>query len=320
MTETSTLHPTTSVSTFGLQVAYRLDMLEAGLSEYGIRTAPRHYLAERQEPLTTQPVSRGVYFAKVPQHPVIECYYFRGHGDFAAPAVPVATHPRGINSSLRDVTAMLFFAAANARVAGETTRPLIRPEHHKAGGGKGHPTRTWIAQEENDIGGVILTLHAIHRRSVLTALIARASELGKLKKGWNSYSAQAPTPAAIGNAKTLLTLASVAGIIPERIEPSAMGGVGVTFTAGSREVAVEFYNAGTAHALFSDNETGALDTAPVAPGVEGYSRLLQKVGRYLYGHNTTTPAPRPKLLRRSGWSRFLRSWCKQLCKRRKGLL
>ncbi len=300
MIETTTLHPTTSVSTFGFQVAYEfsrrpqpINMLETGLSDYGIGTAP-HHPAARQELFTTQPVSRGVYFAKVAQYAVIECYYFRGHGDFAAPAVPAETHTRGINSSLRDVTAMLFFAAASARATGDTTRPLIRPER-QAGGGKGHATCTWIAQKENDISEVIRTLQSINRSSVLTNLMERASNLGRLKKGWNSYSAPPPAPAAIGNAKMLLTLASVAGIIPERIEPSAMGGVGVTFTAGSREVAVEFYNKGSAHALFSDSETEVLDTAPLAVGVDGYNRLLQEVRRYLYGHNAAAKPRRPKL-------------------------
>ncbi len=146
--------------------------------------------------------------------------------------------------------------------------------------------------------GVLEPEREIHQRSVMTNPIERASELGKLKKGWNSYSAPTPTPAAIANAKTLLGLASIAGIIPERIEPSAMGGVGVTFTAGSREVAVEFYNAGNAHALFSDSDTEALDTSPVALGVEGYDKLLQQVRRYLYGHNASAQAPRPKLPRR----------------------
>jgi hypothetical protein len=235
-----------------------------------------------------------VYFAKVAQSPVIECLYFRGRGDLAAPAVPAEAHTRGINSSLRDVTAVLFFAAANARAAGETTRPLIRPER-RAGGGKGRPTCAWLAQEENDISEVIRTLQSIHRRSVLAGLLERASGLGRLKQGWNSYSDPAPTPAAIGNAKTLLTLASAAGLIPDRIEPSAMGGVGVTFAVGSREVAVELYNAGSAHALFSDNATETLDTAPVALGVEGYNTLLQQVGRYLYGHTAAAQAPRPKL-------------------------
>lgn len=122
---------------------------------------------------------------------------------------------------------------------------------------------------------------------VLKDLIDRVSELGKLEKGWNSYSAAAPVLIAIDNAKMLVTLASAAGIIPERIEPSAMGGIAVMFIADSREVAVEFYNAGNVHALFSDNETEMLDTAPVTPGDEGYSTLLDEIRRYLYGHNTT---------------------------------
>ena len=95
----------------------------------------------------------------------------------------------------------------------------------------------------------------------------------------------------------MLALASAAGLIPERIEPSAMGGVGVRFTAGSREVAVETYNTGAAHALFSDLATEDLDTAPVVPGVEGYNKLLHDIRRYLYGHNAATQAPRPELPR-----------------------
>lgn len=297
MTETNMLHPITSVSTFGLQVAYEasrwprpINVLGARLSEYGIRTTPYLHRVERQEPPTTQPVSGGMYFAKVAQHPAIECYHFRRPGDFAASAVSAENYTRGINSSLRDVTAMLPFAMANARAAGETTVPLIRLER-KSGGGQSRRTFTWIAQEENDISEVIRTLQAIHRHSVRTNIIERVSELGKLKKGWNSYSAPAPNAIAIGNAKTLLTLASVAGIIPERIEPSAMGGVGVTFIVGSREVAVEFYNAGNAHALFSDNETETLDSAPVALGVEGSHRLLKQIRRYLYVHNAAAQVP-----------------------------
>jgi len=298
MTDTGTLHATTAVSTFGLQFGYEISgrprpigMLERGLTEYGIFATPHHHPAERHELPTTQPVSSGVYFGKVAQYPVIQCYHFRDHGDLAHPA---ETHTRGINSSLRDVTAMLFFEAANARAAGDTTRPLIRTGR-KAEDGKARPTRAWIAQEEKDISELIRTPLTIHRPSILTNLIERATALGRLKEGWNSYSAPAPTPAAISNAKSLLTLAANAGMIPERIEASAMGGVGVTFTARSREVAVEFYNPGNAHALFSDNETEALDTAPVAPGVEGYRRLLDEVHRYLYGHNATAQAPRPKL-------------------------
>ncbi len=131
--------------------------------------------------------------------------------------------------------------------------------------------------------------------STLTNLIEQVSELGKLKEGWNSYSAPAPTPAAISSAKVLLTLAVDAGVVPDRIEPSAMGGVGMIFTAGSREVAVEFYNAGNAHALFSDSITEALDTRPVMLDVEGYNKFLEEVRQHLYGYNGAAKAPEPKL-------------------------
>lgn len=51
-----------------------------------------------------------------------------------------------------------------------------------------------------------------------------------------------------------------------------MGGVGVTFARGDREDIVEFYNDGTAHALFADNKTEELDTRPVTTSVIGSLR------------------------------------------------
>jgi hypothetical protein len=304
MNETSTLATTTEVSTIGLQTAYEfsgrprpLDVLETDLRAYGIRVTPPHIAAEPQEVASTQPVSQGLYFAKVPQQSAIECYYFHGPGDLTAPLSPPSARMQGIRSSLRDVRAMLFVAAANADAAGETTRPLIRPER-RAASKKAASSRAWIAQEETDITEVIRTVRTIHQNSLRAELLGRVSELRKLKTGWNSYSAAPPAPVAMDNAKIMLTLAFAADIIPERIEPSAMGGVGVTFTAGSREVAVEFYNAGNTHALLSDSATELLDTMPVPTGVAGYSKLLQDIRRYLYGHDATAQARQPTLPRR----------------------
>jgi len=67
---------------------------------------------------------------------------------------------------------------------------------------------------------------ALRRRSVLTKLIDRTSELGKLRKGWNSYSAPAPTAAAIGNAIFDATGARIRQIpfTPERVK-AALGRV-----------------------------------------------------------------------------------------------
>jgi hypothetical protein len=87
---------------------------------------------------------------------------------------------------------------------------------------------------------------------------------------------------AIENAKVLVKQAYANDSIPERVESSAMGGVGVTFSSGNREVVVEFYNNGTAHALFSDDATQEMDTQPVSPHTDGYRVLIEEVRRYLY--------------------------------------
>ncbi len=300
MSETKAWDPTTSVSTFGVQAAYGFSsrpqscgMIHTGLKDYGLCALQPQQTTEGRERPTTRPVSRGEYFARVPQSPVIEYCHFRTDVGSANTDAPIGTPTQWIDSSMRDVSTMLFVAGINARAAGKDTRPLIRPQRKEWGGIR----RTWIAQKESDITDVVRTLQAIHRRSVLAELIERASKLGELQNGWNSYTARAPTAVAISNAKTLLTMASVAGNIPERIEPSAMGGVGVTFTAGNREVTVEFYNSGSAHALFSDNAKETLDTAPVVPRVDDYRRLLQDIRGYLHGYNAPTQAPRPELPR-----------------------
>jgi hypothetical protein len=62
-----------------------------------------------------------------------------------------------------------------------------------------------------------------------------------------------------------------------------MGGVGVTFAAGQREVIIEFYNNTTAHALFADDDTGEMETAPVSTDQKGYREIIREAREYLYG-------------------------------------
>lgn len=119
-------------------------------------------------------------------------------------------------------------------------------------------------------------------------LLAELDALKKLPHGWDSYSAPAPSPAAVRNAKALLIEAAKLGAEPERVEPSAMGGVGVTFSAGRREVVVEFYNNATAHALFSDDATGEMGTRAVPTSRDGCRGIIDEVGKHLYGEKTAT--------------------------------
>lgn len=70
-----------------------------------------------------------------------------------------------------------------------------------------------------------------------------------------------------------------------------MGGVGVVFEAESREVVVEFYNSGAAHALFADNVTEDMQTQPVAD----YGTFLEKVRHYLYERHAPARSREPEL-------------------------
>ena len=120
-------------------------------------------------------------------------------------------------------------------------------------------------------------------RERIWAACGYAITTAKLEIGWNSYSAPAPSQVAIENAKVLVEEAVRLGTALECVEPSAIGGVGITFSSGHREVVIEFYNKGTAHALFSDDANGDMRTQAVPTNRDGYVAILGEVRKYLYG-------------------------------------
>jgi predicted DNA-binding antitoxin AbrB/MazE fold protein len=111
--------------------------------------------------------------------------------------------------------------------------------------------------------------------------VRKLDAFGRLENGWDSYRAPAPSTLAIQKAKALVLEAKKRQSVLERVEPSAMGGVGVTFAAGNREVVVEFYNNGTAHVLYADDVTGDMRTEPVSTDPAGYRELIDKAQEYL---------------------------------------
>ncbi|HYV38924.1 MAG TPA: hypothetical protein VE988_24785 [Gemmataceae bacterium] len=113
--------------------------------------------------------------------------------------------------------------------------------------------------------------------------VLKLDSYASLPFGWNSYQAPAPSAVAIRNAKALVISTIADSVVPERVEPSAMGGVGITFANDHREAVIEFYNDGTAHALLSDDASGEMQTQPVSPTPDGYVRLINSVRKYLHG-------------------------------------
>jgi len=109
---------------------------------------------------------------------------------------------------------------------------------------------------------------------------AELKKLGTLRQGWNGYDAPAPAKVAIEMARQYLQIVKCWDFNPKRVEPSVMGGVGITHRQGSRKVYIEFYNDGTGHSLFSDS-SGRMQTMSVTPGAGDFRRFVVKAKNYL---------------------------------------
>ena len=103
-----------------------------------------------------------------------------------------------------------------------------------------------------------------------------------LKEGWNGYTAPAPAPVSIDNARMFLQAMREDDYAPTRLAPSAMGGVAVTRKAGDKKVLVEFYNDGRTFALFSARHSD-MQVTPVAVDPSSSREFLVKMRDYLDG-------------------------------------
>lgn len=112
--------------------------------------------------------------------------------------------------------------------------------------------------------------------------IAKLDAMAELRPGWNGYNAPAPNEAALRGARSFLSTLQQHRLPPHRVAPSVMGGVGVTLRHEARKVYVEFYNDGTAHALFSAGQDD-MHTRPVSISAEGFATLLDEARKYLDG-------------------------------------
>jgi hypothetical protein len=113
---------------------------------------------------------------------------------------------------------------------------------------------------------------------------AKLESLIRLKDGWDSYKAPAPTREAVAAARRYLDTLQALCWEPARVEASVMGGVGITHRVGTRKVYIEFYNDGSrVHALFSDGTPSSMRTTPVGADTRSYFRFIGKAREYLNG-------------------------------------
>lgn len=107
-------------------------------------------------------------------------------------------------------------------------------------------------------------------------------EMYKLKEGWDSYSAPAPTKAALENAFSFVSFLKDRDVRPTKVVPSVIGGIAFSFGFGSREVFIEFDNDG--HVLCGLLKEGSEPAIVEIPNAtQDWAVLLNQVVNHLNG-------------------------------------
>jgi len=86
------------------------------------------------------------------------------------------------------------------------------------------------------------------------------------------------------NAKQFVKACSNAGLIPSRVNPSAVGGIGITIGNGDRKAFIEMYNRGNCWALFADYGTKTdsdIQTHPVPISDADFQEIIEMIKFYL---------------------------------------
>jgi hypothetical protein len=114
-------------------------------------------------------------------------------------------------------------------------------------------------------------------------LSKQLDQLKSLAVGWDGYDAPTPSADAIGAAKTLLQHMQNELLKPQRITPSAEGGVAFTFAAtGQRRAQIELLNSGEKFAhLYDLNGDSRTEDWNENLEVVSIKRLLEPIRRYL---------------------------------------
>lgn len=108
----------------------------------------------------------------------------------------------------------------------------------------------------------------------------RLAKFEKLAGGWNGYSAEPPSRTAISTMRTVLGLVAAADLNPSSIDPSAEGGVCVSFGTADHYADIECFNTGEIFAVRSD-ENGEAKAWRVDPTVESIEQAATKIRGFL---------------------------------------
>ncbi len=106
------------------------------------------------------------------------------------------------------------------------------------------------------------------------------AELVLLSDNWDGQGAPAPKTGSLEFASQILKAGREYGLQPLSVSPSAIGGVGITYAAGTREVFVEARNVGRIYSLFS--EANGDDPEFLRVEIGEINEYFNRVSQYLH--------------------------------------
>jgi hypothetical protein len=112
----------------------------------------------------------------------------------------------------------------------------------------------------------------------IAALWEDVEEMKSLQVDWNGYGSEAPNDFARDLAKQILLSAVRNAVVPNRVAPSAQGGVGICFYRGEKYADIECLNSGEILATLSDG-TGRPEVWEVKPTES--TGALERIGQYI---------------------------------------
>lgn len=111
-------------------------------------------------------------------------------------------------------------------------------------------------------------------------LFDHLAEIETATADWKRRETEPPSPSALDNARALLARFQASNIRPQRVIPTAEGGIGILFHAGVRYADYECANSGSITSLFSDGN-GIVRAQVVHASFEGEEASLAQLAKFL---------------------------------------
>lgn len=110
--------------------------------------------------------------------------------------------------------------------------------------------RDWFPSEPSATAQSVGVTVLAPRTAWLVDALKRLSEVSTLDGNWDSYGADAPSDNAVAHARSILSVLSHLDYPPSAVDPSAEGGICISFVAGDRYGDIECFNSGEILAVF----------------------------------------------------------------------